>query len=108
MDKMTGLYTPRERREILASAAAYDRRTEAEIKARAQGLKIPDHFGELKKALEREIIEAIRFYTADIGFLLGLRERFATDPEIPGTVRRLVGFERHEIEMLKEEKNEID
>jgi len=98
---MEGIYTDKERREILAGAAEYDRRIDDELRAR--GAKPADPFVELYRALEDETLEAIRFYTQDIGFMLKLREAFASDARIREWARHLVNLMKHEIQTLTEE-----
>lgn len=98
---MHGVYTDRERQEILAGAAAYDRRVGDEL--RAAGARPADPTDELYRSLENETLEAIRFYTEDVGLLMALRERFREYYEIREMVRHLINLEKHEIEILKRE-----
>ena len=98
---MAGTYTDKERREILKAAAEYDRRIDDELHARET--RPTDPIDELYRTLEEDTLEAIRFYSGDIGLLLAIREQFRDRYEIREMVRHMVNLERHEIETLRED-----
>jgi len=96
---MSGTYTDKERQEIIEAAAEYDRRIDDELHARET--KPADPTNELYRAFEAETLEALQFYTKDVGLLLAIREQFKDRYEIREMVRHLVNLEKHEIETLK-------
>ncbi|MGV8081081.1 MAG: hypothetical protein AB2L22_13635 [Syntrophales bacterium] len=86
-----------------AGALEYDRMTNRQIAAMNQETKEVDQAAEIRAALIASNLERIRFWSADIGALIAVREAFPGNNRIRDLAGHLIRLEEREMDDLTEE-----